>query len=212
MLECRHATAPADFHPDSSFPALGARARPRGTKAGRPIQQLGWAGSDDNATNLVEGLRTGQNYTLIGNDGSTTVVAGTGRSTGWGNVSHTLALASALTDSNPDIGISGALAQVSALRSSGMGWGEIAHGLGLNLGSVVSGHDKAVRSSNTATHESQSNRGLGRSGNDNGEGRSASSQGAGQSGGHGGAGSASGGSGKGGGGRGNAGGGKGGGH
>ena len=101
-----------------------------------------------------------------------------------------------------------AASDVQALRDSGMGWGQIAHSLGLRLGSVVSAAnraDKAERVADASQTTSRSkakadNRGQGAGANGSGGGQSA---GGGKGGGQGGgAGSGSGGSNAGGGGKG----------
>ncbi len=81
------------------------------------------AGSPENASALVTGLRSGQSINLTTVTGQLVSVAGTGESLGWGGVNNTLALA---------------VGNITSLRSSGMGWGQIASALGLNLGRVVS--------------------------------------------------------------------------
>ena len=63
----------------------------------------------------------------------------------WGNlmIAHTLA-------SNTTSGMS--VAQLMELKSSGMGWGQIAAGLGLDLGSVVSAVKSEARVANGTAH------------------------------------------------------------
>ncbi len=70
-------------------------------------------------------------------------MAGTGESLGWGGVNNTLALAQASLQksniTNPGAAeLALAVGNINSLRSSGMGWGQIANSLGLNLGQVVS--------------------------------------------------------------------------
>lgn len=101
------------------------------------------AGSPENANALVSGLRTGQSISLRSDTGQVVSVAGTGKSLGWGGVNNTLALAQASLQkaniTNPGAAeLALAVGNITSLRSSGMGWGQIANSLGLNLGQVVS--------------------------------------------------------------------------
>ena len=103
------------------------------------------AGSRENATKLVTGLRDGSKEITLSGSGSssgTTITNPTaGKTMGYGNVNIVLAMAerqmagdgnptlkSVLT--NPDNGI-------LTLRASGMGWGQIAQNLGFKLGEVM---------------------------------------------------------------------------
>lgn len=112
-----------------------------------------FAGSSANAQSLVQGLRTGSSITLIDANNVATTFSPPTKPMGWGNVKIALALAQAeLTKagiSNPTpADIQAALnggtvnnvtfAGVLAQRAGGMGWGQIAHADGLNLGKVVS--------------------------------------------------------------------------
>jgi hypothetical protein len=120
----------------------------------------GLAGSADNATALVTGLRDGSDIklatTVNGTATTTTFKPATGK-LGYGNVFIALALAqSDLKDAgiaNPtpaqlEAALNGgavtvgdktvALDGVLKLRASGEGWGQIARTLGVRLGSVVS--------------------------------------------------------------------------
>lgn len=135
----------------------------------KPATQLAttystFAGSDANATALVDGLRSGTSITLTSSS-STSGTAGTSSTTftpatsklGYGNVNIALALAQAeltklgITDPTPvqlQAALNGGtvttstgtntLSGVLQLRSEGMGWGAIAKSLGFNLGAVVS--------------------------------------------------------------------------
>lgn len=101
------------------------------------------AGSQDNANALVNGLRTGQSITLTSKSGTSTTVEGSGKSMGWGGVNNTLALVQASLQkaniTNPTGSeLALAVSSITALRSAGMGWGQIAQSMGLNLGAVVS--------------------------------------------------------------------------
>jgi hypothetical protein len=125
------------------------------------------AGSDENAQNLVTGLRTGTPITLNTTTGSsggatvttTTVIEPQTRPMGYGNVFISLALAQnqlarqGITDPTPQelqAALTGGtitnangdtvlLEGVLAQRASGMGWGAIAKSQGTSLGHVVSG-------------------------------------------------------------------------
>lgn len=101
----------------------------------------GLAGSEDKALALIEGLRQGKPVRLDDNPQSTTVTPSSG--TGYGNVFIILALSQAsLTQSGNSSPTSEQLSStingVLAKRSSGMGWGQIAKDLDLNLGKVIS--------------------------------------------------------------------------
>ncbi len=123
------------------------------------------AGSEDNAVNLIEGLRTGAEITLSSEiDGQTvqrTFAPATGEQ-GYGNVFLSLSLAeqelakAGITDPTPaqlEAALNGGvvtvgtgeaaatveLAGVLTQRAEGMGWGQIAREMDVNLGQVVSG-------------------------------------------------------------------------
>src|SRR5262245_12584475 len=102
------------------------------------------AGSEDNARNLVAGLRNGSEIQLTGADGSSTSFTPLTGKMGLGNVNIALALTQAQLASvdKPTIAdIQNALMNadngVLALRAQKMGWGEIAHPLGFKLGDLV---------------------------------------------------------------------------
>jgi hypothetical protein len=123
-----------------------------------------FAGSTDNAVALATALRTGKQATLTStstaSDGTTvttsTTLAPPTKPMGWGNVSHSLALAQfALTKAGvtqpttADLqaallggDVAGAdgktvtLAGVLQQRASGMGWGKIAQSYGTTMGTV----------------------------------------------------------------------------
>jgi len=103
------------------------------------------AGSKENATKLVTGLRDGKKEITLSGSGSSSGTTITnpmaGKTMGYGNVNIVLAMAerqmagdgnptlkTVLT--NPDNGI-------LTLRASGMGWGQIAQNLGFKLGEVM---------------------------------------------------------------------------
>lgn len=115
-------------------------------------------GSPENAAQLASALRTGQSTTITAADGSQTTLTGSGKVMGWGNVNNTLALTSAMMQKNPSLSLQQALTSVTTQRSLGMGWGEIAHSLGLNLGSVVS-------KSHQANHDLGMHQGLAKNSN-----------------------------------------------
>lgn len=145
-----------------------------------------FAGSEENSTNLVSGLRTGSPITL------TTVRSATAgglvtestsfvpptRPMGWGNVRHALTLAqrelaaqgitqptpsqlqaalmggAVTTSSGRIVALQGTL----ALRSQGMGWGRIAHTLGVSTGNAASMHagsDHQRVALHQSTHDSR---------------------------------------------------------
>lgn len=108
-----------------------------------------FAGSSANLDSLVTGLRSGTPITLTG-DGQTVTVATPTRPMGYGNITRSLDLASrqlaaqGITDPTPAqlqaaltggtvTGANGpvTLQGVLTLRSSGMGWGQIAHAVGV---------------------------------------------------------------------------------
>ncbi len=122
-----------------------------------------FAGSTANSSSLVTGLRTGSDVTLSSTDAkgvttTTTFTPPTGKM-GYGNVYTSLALAkqqlagvgitdptaqqiqASLMGGNVTLanGDTRTLTGVLALRSQGMGWGQIAQNLGYKLGPVISG-------------------------------------------------------------------------
>ena len=126
----------------------------------RLVTQYGrLAGSSENATSLINGLRDGRQVLLRSDDPaarSTTFLPATGH-LGLGNVSTALALAQAalarqgISQPTPEqlaaalnggsvmtpsgtVSFAGVLAQ----RQAGMGWGQIANAMGVKLGAVVS--------------------------------------------------------------------------
>jgi len=124
----------------------------------------GFAGSEENARSLATGLRNGTEISITtsinGVESSAVFTPPTGK-TGHGNVFIVMSLAQQqLTDLgvtqpsaeqirlvliggelSPDVQLRGIL----SMRSDGMGWGQIAHSLGVKLGHVISG----MRSANT---------------------------------------------------------------
>ncbi|WP_410497997.1 hypothetical protein [Chitinibacter sp. S2-10] len=156
------------------------------------------AGSQENSTAIVGALRNGKSATIVGADGTTATVNSTGKNMGWGGVNNTLALAQSSLQkagiTNPTATqLAAAINSVTSARSSGMGWGEIAHSLGLNLGKVVSAtkaNEKALAQQLNSTKGDKSN--LGKSGshakqgNHSGKGQAGQGQGGGNAGGNGG--------------------------
>jgi hypothetical protein len=129
-----------------------------------------FAGSPDNATALVSGLRNGSAIELTSTDAqgkvTTVTVPATTKPMGYGNVTITLALAqtslakagitqptagqlqAALSGGTVTLadGSSVKLQGIETLRASGMGWGQIAKTVGVRMGSVVSAvHDERVK-------------------------------------------------------------------
>src|SRR5687768_17031145 len=114
-----------------------------------------FAGSDENARELVTGLRNDSQIDLSKGGKTARFTPATGKM-GWGNVDHALALAKAslaeqgihkptpdqikaalnggtiTTKSGQTVKLDGVL----RLRASGMGWGQIAHKMGFKLGEL----------------------------------------------------------------------------
>ena len=91
------------------------------------------AGSRDNAQAVVDGLRSGKGVTLEG-----VAVSGTGKNMGYGNINIAMSLAqSQMTPAATSRDFLAALDSVMDMRAGGMGWGQIAHSLGVNLGQVM---------------------------------------------------------------------------
>lgn len=138
-----------------------------------------WAGSQSNAKALVQGLNTGTSVTLSSgagtgsNAGTATTFTPATSKLGMGEVNIALSLAKAslaqqgitnptpaqvsaalnggvVTSSTSSTSLVGVLAQ----RQSGSGWGEIAHALGVKLGSVVSA-SKTEKSKAGAEYKSE---------------------------------------------------------
>ena len=106
-------------------------------------QYTSLAGSQQNATSLVDGLRSGSQVTLTSASGQTTTFTPATGKMGYGEVNISLALAEKLMTTNPNLTLSGALMGTSStqgilqMRASGMGWGQIANSLGFRLGDVM---------------------------------------------------------------------------
>lgn len=155
--------------------ASTATGAPASTKVQTKLatQFSSFAGSKANAQSLVAGLRNGGPITLAtpaasGQTSPTVTIDTPTRPMGYGNVTISLALArqqlanqgitqptpqqiqAALTGGTVTTG-SGAAARtvelrgILTMRSSGMGWGNIARSQGMNLGKVVSSTKTAVR-------------------------------------------------------------------
>jgi hypothetical protein len=98
------------------------------------------AGSKENATSLVTGLRDGKEVKLTQGTSTATFTPETAKM-GYGNVDNALALAQAslkdkgITEPTP-AQLQAALTDLLKLRASGMGWGVIAQELGFKLGEV----------------------------------------------------------------------------
>lgn len=118
-----------------------------------------FAGSPENAENLVSGLRNGTEITLTDGTSSVNFTPPTGKM-GYGNVFISLSLAQQQLASQgftqPSIEqiqaalVGGTVDSITyqgilQMRSDGMGWGQIANSLGVKLGHVVSG----IKSANT---------------------------------------------------------------
>ena len=99
------------------------------------------AGSKENATSLVTGLRDGKDVTLKkGTTTSETFTPPTGKM-GYGNVDNALALTRAslqkqgIAEATPEQ-LKSALMGVLQQRADGKGWGVIAHSMGFKLGEL----------------------------------------------------------------------------
>lgn len=98
------------------------------------------AGSKQNATSLVNGLRDGKEVKLTKGTTSETFTPPTGKM-GYGNVDNALALATAslekkgITQPTP-AQLEASLMEVLKLRADGQGWGQIAQAQGVKLGEV----------------------------------------------------------------------------
>lgn len=151
------------------------------------------AGSKENATSLVNGLRTGSAVTLTSpatGGGSATATSTNGSTTftpptkpmGYGNVRIALSLAQTqlanqgvtqptsqqLQTSLMGSGTSttgGTTSQgILQMRASGMGWGQIANSMGVKLGAVMSGHATAGTGAATKAENAYSDSSRTRSG------------------------------------------------
>ena len=98
------------------------------------------AGSKQNATSLVNGLRDGKEVKLTKGTATETFTPPTGKM-GYGNVDNALALAAAslekkgITQPTP-AQLEASLMDVLKMRADGMGWGQIAQAQGIKLGDV----------------------------------------------------------------------------
>ena len=98
------------------------------------------AGSKQNATSLVNGLRDGKEVKLTKGTTTETFTPPTGKM-GYGNVDNALALAAAslekkgITQPTP-AQLEASLMDVLKMRADGMGWGQIAQARGVKLGDV----------------------------------------------------------------------------
>jgi hypothetical protein len=98
------------------------------------------AGSKENATSLVTGLRDGKEVTLKRGTTTETFTPTTGKM-GYGNVDNALALAAASLQqqkiSNPSPAqLEASVTEVLKMRSDGMGWGQIAKRYDTTMGAV----------------------------------------------------------------------------
>ena len=98
------------------------------------------AGSKQNASSLVSGLRDGKQVTLKKGSATETFTPPTGKM-GYGNVDHTLALAEAslqqkgITKPTP-AQLEAAVMEITRMRADGKGWGQIADAKGFKMGEV----------------------------------------------------------------------------
>jgi|SRR5688572_3638986 hypothetical protein len=99
-----------------------------------------FAGSKENATSLVNGLRDSKEVRLTRGTATETFDPPTEKM-GYGNIDNALALAEASLKqkgiTNPTLAqIEASVVDVLKLRASGMGWGQIAQSHGIKLGDV----------------------------------------------------------------------------
>ena len=98
------------------------------------------AGSRQNATSLVEGLRDGSQVKLTKGTSTETFSPPTGKM-GYGNVDNALALAEAslrekgITNPTP-AQLEASVMEILRMRADGQGWGQIAQAKGFKLGEV----------------------------------------------------------------------------
>lgn len=136
-----------------------AAAKGSGAVTGRIAADFqSFAGSKENATALVTGLRKGSEITLTRTGEPSATFTPPTKPMGYGNVSTSLALAKyqlaqqGITNPTPEqlkIALNGGTITVDGktveykgilqMRADGMGWGRIAQQLGTKLGPVVSG-------------------------------------------------------------------------
>jgi hypothetical protein len=150
---------------------LAQAAHPATNPAQRlSAQYLALAGSADNVTSLVQGLRLGRRISLSDAQGQVEFMPIT-RPMAWGDVEAALALActslaqvgiqqpgaqhwsialngGTLATASGEVVMSGVLAQ----RASGMGWGQIAQSMGTTLGRVMDAHRSSGPQSEMGAH------------------------------------------------------------
>ena len=103
-------------------------------------QYTALAGSKENATSLVTGLRDGKQVTLTRGTTKETFTPPTGKM-GYGNVENALALAEAslkkqgITNPTP-AQLEASVMDVLRMRADGKGWGQIAQSYGIKLGDI----------------------------------------------------------------------------
>lgn len=143
---------------EASQPASATAASVPQTKLVDTFTPL--AGSSDNATALVQGLRQGTPVELTNPDGSTVSFVPQTKPMGYGNIRIALSLAKyqlasqGITDPTAEqlqtaLAGTGDQQGILQMRASGMGWGQIANSMGTKLGSVMSGHTPAASSTYT---------------------------------------------------------------
>jgi hypothetical protein len=122
---------------------------PSGTADSRYVDRIapayaGFAGSRANLESLATGLRHGTAITLTEPGQASVTFTPPTRPMGYGNITRSLDLASrrlaadGITDPTPTQ-LHGAMNEVLQLRASGMGWGQVAHAIGV----FPSGHANA---------------------------------------------------------------------
>lgn len=100
----------------------------------------GLAGSKENASALVAGLRESKEVTLTRGTATQTFKPPTGKM-GYGNVDNVLALAQASLAkqnvTNPTLAqVESAVMDILQMRAAGQGWGQIAQSIGVKLGDL----------------------------------------------------------------------------
>ena len=191
---------PASSAPTAATGSTSATTNAEGARLAASYSAF--AGSPENARAMVDGLRSGSTITLgpsLTGPNATAPSASLSPATGkmgYGNVNIAISLAKTslakegITSPTP-AQLSAALGGVLGQRSQGLGWGQIAKGMGVTLGSVVSAShtDKSGKASSHAAKADSvakadiAGKGLG-AGKDSGKGGHAGGNGSGNGGGN----------------------------
>lgn len=155
------ATMPPAAPPGAATMPAAVSPPPRTPMAQRLVAEFGdFAGSTENARALISGLRSGDPITLTatpGSSGANATFSSPTRPLSYGNIRIALSLARAqlaregIAQPTPQqlqaalvgnaAGTSPAPDGILTRRAAGLGWGRIAHAMGMKLGPTVSGHD-----------------------------------------------------------------------